>query len=68
MRYLTARKRAEGKGAAHAGTEHHWSMTLSARSAWPSWCRFWLYVFGKAAWADPRRGAGDLLAIRSRRS
>ena len=30
MRYLTARKRAEGKGAAHAGTEHHWYMTVSA--------------------------------------
>ena len=30
MRYLTARKRAEGKGAAHTGTEHHWHMTISA--------------------------------------
>lgn len=30
MRYLTARKRAEGKGAAHSGTEHHWHMTISA--------------------------------------
>ena len=30
MRYLTARKRAEGKGAAHSGTEHHWHMTVSA--------------------------------------
>ncbi|MFY0680990.1 MAG: succinate dehydrogenase, hydrophobic membrane anchor protein [Thalassovita sp.] len=30
MRYLTARKRAEGKGAAHHGTEHHWYMTVSA--------------------------------------
>ena len=30
MRYLTARKRAEGKGAAHSGTEHHWYMTVSA--------------------------------------
>lgn len=30
MRYLTARKRAEGKGAAHAGAEHHWTMTVSA--------------------------------------
>ena len=30
MRYLTARKRAEGKGAAHAGTEHHWYMQVSA--------------------------------------
>ena len=30
MRYITPRKRAEGRGAAHAGTEHHWSMTVSA--------------------------------------
>jgi succinate dehydrogenase / fumarate reductase, membrane anchor subunit len=30
MRYLTDRKRAVGKGAAHRGTEHHWAMTVSA--------------------------------------
>ena len=30
MRYLTARKRAEGKGASGTGTEHHWSMTVTA--------------------------------------
>lgn len=30
MRYLTDRKRAEGKGSAHAGTEHHWYMQASA--------------------------------------
>ena len=30
MRYLTARKRAEGKGASHTGTEHHWYMTVSS--------------------------------------
>ena len=30
MRYLTPRKRAEGKGAGHGGTEHHWSMTVSS--------------------------------------
>lgn len=30
MRYLTDRKRAEGKGAAHQGTEHHWSMQVSS--------------------------------------
>ena len=30
MRYLTARKRAIGKGASHTGTEHHWYMTVSA--------------------------------------
>lgn len=30
MRYLTARKRAEGKGAAHTGAEHQWYMQVSA--------------------------------------
>lgn len=30
MRYLTDRKRAVGKGSAHAGTEHHWYMQASA--------------------------------------
>ena len=30
MRYLTARKRAEGKGSAHTGTEHHWHMQVSS--------------------------------------
>jgi succinate dehydrogenase / fumarate reductase membrane anchor subunit len=30
MRYLTDRKRAEGKGASGTGTEHHWYMQASA--------------------------------------
>ncbi len=30
MRYLTANKRATGKGASGTGTEHHWYMTVSA--------------------------------------
>ncbi len=30
MRFLTARQRAEGRGSAHAGVEHHWSMTVSS--------------------------------------
>ena len=30
MRFLTDRKRAEGKGAAHAGTGHHWHMIVSS--------------------------------------
>jgi succinate dehydrogenase / fumarate reductase membrane anchor subunit len=30
MSYMTARKRAEGRGSAHEGTEHHWSMTVSS--------------------------------------
>lgn len=30
MRYLTDRKRAEGKGASGTGTEHHWHMMVSS--------------------------------------
>ncbi len=30
MRFLTDRKRAEGRGAAKAGTEHHWYMQVSS--------------------------------------
>lgn len=30
MRFLTDRKRAEGKGASGTGTEHHWYMQVSA--------------------------------------
>lgn len=30
MRYLTARKRAEGTGASRTGTDHHWYMQVSA--------------------------------------
>ena len=30
MRYLTPRKRAEGKGASGTGTAHHWYMQVSA--------------------------------------
>ncbi|NJM81502.1 MAG: succinate dehydrogenase, hydrophobic membrane anchor protein [Tabrizicola sp.] len=47
MRYLTARKRAEGKGASHTGTAHHWSMTVSAVGL-AFMVPVWLYVFGKA--------------------
>ena len=47
MRYLTARKRAEGKGAAHTGTAHHWSMTVSSVGL-AFLVPVWLYVFGKA--------------------
>ena len=47
MRYLTARKRAEGRGAAHAGTHHHWSMTLSAVGL-AFTVPAWLYLFGSA--------------------
>jgi succinate dehydrogenase / fumarate reductase membrane anchor subunit len=47
MRYLTARKRAEGKGAAHSGTHHHWSMTLSSVGL-AFIVPAWLYIFGSA--------------------
>jgi succinate dehydrogenase / fumarate reductase membrane anchor subunit len=47
MRYLTARKRAEGKGAAHAGAHHHWSMTLSAVGL-AFTVPAWLYIVGSA--------------------
>jgi succinate dehydrogenase / fumarate reductase membrane anchor subunit len=45
MRYLTPRKRAIGKGAAHAGTDHHWAMTVSA-VALAFLLPLWLYIFG----------------------
>lgn len=47
MRYLTTRKRAEGKGAAHTGTHHHWRMTISA-VALAFLLPAWIYVFGSA--------------------
>ena len=47
MRYLTDRKRAEGKGAAHAGTHHHWSMQMSA-VALAFLVPTWIYIFGHA--------------------
>ncbi len=46
MRYLTARKRAEGKGASHTGTEHHWQMQVSA-VALAFMVPTWIYVFGR---------------------
>lgn len=47
MRYLTDRKRAEGKGAAHSGTAHHWYMTVSA-VALAFLVPTFLYIFGSA--------------------
>jgi succinate dehydrogenase / fumarate reductase, membrane anchor subunit len=47
MRYLTDRKRAVGRGAAHTGTEHHWSMQMSA-VALAFMVPTWLYIFGHA--------------------
>ena len=51
MRYLTSRKRVSGKGAAHTGTEHHWSMTLSS-VALAFMIPTWVYVFGHALGQD----------------
>jgi len=47
MRYLTARKRAIGKGASHTGTEHHWSMTVSSVGL-AFMLPIWVYLFGSA--------------------
>jgi succinate dehydrogenase / fumarate reductase membrane anchor subunit len=47
MRYLTDRKRAEGKGAAHTGTHHHWYMQVSAVGL-AFMVPTFIYIFGKA--------------------
>jgi succinate dehydrogenase / fumarate reductase membrane anchor subunit len=47
MRYLTSRKRAEGRGAAGTGTEHHWAMTVSSVGL-AVLVPVWLYIFGSA--------------------
>ncbi len=51
MRYLTARKRAEGKGASHTGTEHHWFMTVSAVGL-ALIIPVWLFIIGRALGSD----------------
>ena len=51
MRYLTDRKRAVGKGASGGGTEHHWSMQMSA-VALAFMLPTWIYVFGHALGQD----------------
>ncbi len=47
MRYLTDRKRAERAGAAGRGTEHHWSMTVTAVGL-ALIVPTWLIIFGRA--------------------
>jgi len=47
MRYLTDRKRAEGRGAAHSGTAHHWYMQVSAFGLALIVPTF-LFIFGRA--------------------
>ena len=51
MRYLTARKRAEGKGSAHTGTAHQWSMTVSS-VALAFLVPTWVYIVGHALGQD----------------
>jgi succinate dehydrogenase / fumarate reductase membrane anchor subunit len=51
MRYITTRKRAEGKGSAHTGTEHHWQMQISA-VALAFMIPIWIYIFGQALGAS----------------
>lgn len=60
MRYLTARKRAEGRGAAHTGTEHHWSMTVSSVGL-ALLVPAWLYIFGSAL-GSPRDAVVETFA------
>jgi succinate dehydrogenase / fumarate reductase, membrane anchor subunit len=47
MRYLTDRKRAVGRGAAHTGTQHHWFMSVTA-SGLAFMVPVWIYIFGSA--------------------
>lgn len=51
MRYLTARKRAEGKGASGTGTEHHWFLTVSAVGL-AFIVPVFLIIFGRALGSD----------------
>ena len=51
MRYLTSRKRAEGRGAAHSGTARHWSMTVSS-VALAFLVPIWVYLFGSTLGQD----------------
>lgn len=60
MQYLTARKRAEGTGSAHSGTEHHWAMTVTAVGL-VFLVPVWLYIFGSAL-GQPRKAVLDTFA------
>jgi succinate dehydrogenase / fumarate reductase membrane anchor subunit len=51
MRYLSARKRAVGKGASHTGTHHHWHMMISS-VALAFLVPSWVYIFGSALGAS----------------
>ncbi|WP_371060404.1 succinate dehydrogenase, hydrophobic membrane anchor protein [Rhodosalinus sp. 5P4] len=47
MHILTARKRAEGTGAAKTGTDHHWSMIVSS-AALIGLVPLFIFTFGQA--------------------
>ena len=47
MHFLTDAKRAVGMGAAHAGTEHHWYMTMSSVGL-AFLLPVWVWIFGRA--------------------
>ena len=47
MRFITDRKRAEGRGSAHSGTEHHWYMQASSVGL-AFMMPVWLYIVGSA--------------------
>lgn len=51
MRYLTDRKRAEGKGAAHAGPELHWHMIVGSAGLALIVPTF-IYIFGRTLGGD----------------
>ena len=51
MRYLTARKRVEGRGVAHTGTANHWSMTVSSVGL-AFLVPVWVYIFGSTLGQD----------------
>ncbi|MFM2388521.1 MAG: succinate dehydrogenase, hydrophobic rane anchor protein [Pseudomonadota bacterium] len=51
MRYMTDRKRAIGKGSAHAGAHHHWAMTVSS-VALLVMVPIWVIIFGRALGQD----------------
>lgn len=60
MRYLTPRKRAEGLGAARAGTTNHWAITVSS-VALAILTPFFLWTMG-SAFAAASRSANALQA------
>jgi succinate dehydrogenase / fumarate reductase, membrane anchor subunit len=51
MRYLTAHKRATGRGASGTGTAHHWSMTMSSVGL-AFLVPTWVYMFGSTLGQD----------------